>query len=264
MVKTPQLNNKVIDCPILIATSDLFLPVLKPFSYLFNEFWSPRQPVTFLGYKKPEFDLLPNFDFVSMGEQRGIKHWSDDIKTYLQSIECDYFIYTAEDMFLARPVNFNSFYELLETAKKVIPDRLAVGNAVANQAHRPFETNEYCDVVLQEQRSNYRLSLTWSMWKKDYFIKYLHDGYSQWDYEVANMNSSQYDGAVIIGCGNNYPLGHCNALQTRGNVEGFDFANAKLNFNDVCSHEIPVHRTQVDQAYVNDMINLGLIGKINQ
>lgn len=263
-VITPTLNNKVIDCPILIATSDSYLPMLKPFCYLFNEFWSPEQPVTFLGYKEPDFDLPDNYNFVSMGQQRGIKFWAEDIRNYLLTLDCDYFSYTAEDMFLSRPVNFESFGDLLSVVKDLKPARFAIGNAVATQRCRGYSSLDSCDIVMQEQVSNYRLSLTWSIWRKDYFMRHLHPNFSPWDFEIKGMPASMNDGEDIVGCGNNFPLGHCNALQSGGNTSGFDFSNAILNFQDVCSHPIPAMRSEVSAEHINKMVYLGLIGEKNK
>ena len=84
MKNIPLLRGNLIQCPIFIATSNLFLPMLRPFVHLFNKFWSSEQPVIFLGYSKPNFDLPKNFSFVSMGEQRGINYWSDDVKPIIE------------------------------------------------------------------------------------------------------------------------------------------------------------------------------------
>ena len=259
------LKNGLIDCPILIATSDNYLPLLKPFCYLFNEFWSDKQSVTFLGYKKPKFKLPKNFHFVSLGEQRGVKYWSNDIKKYLLSIDCEHFIYTAEDMFLARKVDFKALASLLNIVKKykLSPTRIALGNAIANQAHNIFlQTPEY-EFIIQNQVSQYRLSLQWSIWKKEYFIKHLHDNFSQWDYEIKNMQSVCNDGKTIIGLKDNFPLGFSNAVVSCGAIKQIDFEKYIFDFKDTCSSNQDNKRTKLDRKYVDRMIELGYIDKRN-
>ena len=58
---------------IYISTSNDYLHVLKPFSYLFNKFWSDEQKVFILGYEYPTFDLPNNFEFISMNSDSSSK-----------------------------------------------------------------------------------------------------------------------------------------------------------------------------------------------
>jgi hypothetical protein len=259
----PKLKDGTIDCPILVATSNAFLPMLKPFAYLFNEFWSPSQPVIILGYQSPDFDLPANFKFVSMGPQRGIKYWANDLKKYLSSLDFDYFIYSPEDMFLSRPVDFKSLGVLLDLAQELSPGRIALGNAVANEKNQLYISRNDHDIIVQKQRSLYRLSLQWGIWRKDYFMKYLHSNFSQWDFEVQNMEAAANDGTIILGCKDNFPLGYCNAVETGGNVKDFNFQNMKLDFRDVCSHLQPEKRTQVERNYIDRMIEMKHIDRSN-
>ena len=73
---------------IYISTSDKYLQLLKPFSFLFNRFWGEQQDVVVLGYKEPDFELPNNFEFVSMGVSRNDpKEWSDGLRDYFKSID---------------------------------------------------------------------------------------------------------------------------------------------------------------------------------
>ena len=253
------LNNKVLDCPIYIATSNEWLPMLRPFAYLFNEFWSKDQKVTFLGYDTPDFELPSNFDFISLGPQRGISYWADDIRTILEECHSEYFIYTAEDQILTRPVNFKSLESLMQACEGHNPARAALTNTVSNQICKEFSEN----VVISDQNANYRLSLIWSIWRKDYFLKNLHPGYSPWNFEVDNMSIVKSDGEVILGCKDNFPLGHCNASQTRQAVSTFSYNSCKFNFLDVTSHPTVSKRSGLDPVYIDNMLSLGYITKDN-
>lgn len=254
-----KVKGKILDCPIYIATSNAWLPMLRPFSYLFNKFWSEDQKVTFLGYDKPSFDLPSNFDFVSLGAQRGLSYWADDIRPVLESCPSDYFIYTAEDQFITRPVDFSSLKNLLKVCDNYNPARIALTNTVSNQLFDDVDN----EIVISNQNSNYRLSLIWSIWRKDYFLKHLHTNFSPWDFEVSNMSKVKMDGEDIIGCKENFPIGHCNAVQTRGAVNGFDYSKAKLNFLDVTSHSDPSKRIGLKEKYITEMLELGHIKESN-
>jgi len=251
-------KDNIIDCPILIATSDGYLELLKPFSYLFNEFWSAKQPVTILGYKSPTFDLPSNFTFESLGEQRGIQFWAEDIKKYLCDLKDEYFIYSAEDLFLTRPVNFESLKTLLRFwhTEDLNLARIGLGNTVRNEEHTHVKKTDNCDIIIQNQVSNHRISLQWSLWNKKYFIKHLHEGYSQWDFEVKNMRDCCNDGFTVFGSYNNFPLGHCNALQSVGNISSinsYQSNSSKLNFTDTTSGLI------MEDKYIQKLLKLNLI-----
>ena len=97
---------------VYISTSDKYLHILKPFSYLFNKFWSDKQKVYILGYELPSFDLPDNFEFISMGEQKGIKYWSSDLHKFFSSIDDEYFIYSMEDHFILDYVDIKLFERL--------------------------------------------------------------------------------------------------------------------------------------------------------
>lgn len=263
----PQFNfqNKVIDCTIFIATSDSFLPLLRPFCYLFNQFWSEQQNVTFLGYKKPDFDLPDNFNFISMGDQRGIGYWSDDLRPILENDKNDYFIYTAEDQFLTRNLNTESLRRLLNIARDKNPAKISLASAVATQAHENYSDEKEPQIITSSQNADYRLSLTWSMWRKDYFLKYLHPNFSQWDFELKNMKASKGDGELIIACKKDFPLGHCNAVQTFAQPQGFDFNSIKLNFCDVtipAAHHLG-EGVRLEEKYINELLNLQYIKENN-
>ena len=74
---------------VYISTSDKYLQLLKPFSFLFNRFWGEQQDVVVLGYKEPDFELPNNFEFVSMGVSRNDpKEWSDGLRDYFKLPWC--------------------------------------------------------------------------------------------------------------------------------------------------------------------------------
>ena len=67
---------------IYIKTSDNYHRCLKPFAFLFNKFWSSDTKVTFIGYKNPKVKLPSNFDFVSLGKQRGPFYYAEDLRLF--------------------------------------------------------------------------------------------------------------------------------------------------------------------------------------
>ena len=49
-----------------------------------------------------------------------------------------------------------------------------------------------------EQGAHYRTTLHPSIWRKDYFLKYLKPGFTAWEFEMNNFNESFIDNATII------------------------------------------------------------------
>ena len=105
------MNNKL---NIYISTSDKYHHCLQPFAYLFNKFWLSDKRVTFLGYKEPQVKLPSNFDFISLGEQKGPSYYSEDLRIFFESLNDSHFIYTMEDQFILDYVNFDVIDKLSE------------------------------------------------------------------------------------------------------------------------------------------------------
>ena len=104
----------VSDMNVYVFTSNNYLHVLKPFCFLFNKFWSDKQQVKIVGFEPPAWQMPDNFEFISLGKQRGIKYWSDDYIDFFNSINDEYFIHMVENEFLLRPVDFDIINSLVE------------------------------------------------------------------------------------------------------------------------------------------------------
>ena len=98
--------------PVYIWTSNKLNCCLPATAYLFNKFWPIETSVKVLGYDIPEFELPSNFEFISLGEQRGPDYWSDDMIDFFSTCTDDYFYFPTEDMFILEPVDA----EILEYA----------------------------------------------------------------------------------------------------------------------------------------------------
>ena len=82
---------------IFVATSDSCISALKPFSFLFNKFWHFKEKVTVLNRGViTDVDLPDNFSIVSLGENKGMDYWCDDLRNYFLSIDDDHFIFMQE------------------------------------------------------------------------------------------------------------------------------------------------------------------------
>ena len=203
---------------VYISTSDKYLQLLKQFSFLFNRFWVEQQDVVVLGYEEPDFDLPSNFEFVSMGVSRNDpKEWSDGLRDYFKSIDDEWFIYATEDMFLVYPVNFSSLQKL-ETYMVNGVGRINITNDVCRKYYSTVEDN----VVELKQDSDYRISCIYSIWNKEFMLKYLKPNMTPWEFEINGTNESRGDGYRILGLNSNFPVLLSLAVR-RGNFDKLDF-----------------------------------------
>ena len=219
------MNN----CKIFISTSNSYHRCLLPFAYLFNKFWSNKQEVVFLGYDKPKFNLPPNFSFKSLGVQRGPKYYSEDLRNFFQSIDDQYFIYTMEDQFILDYVDLNlieNFISYIVNDPKI--GRICLTNSIFqtvlnHPAHVGKKHEHYKDDLIKlTSDSNWKITCEWSLWNKNYFIKYLQGNLTPWEFEQQSFSLAKNDGYNIVGK-NKVAIRHAEAVR-RGKVnENFDF-----------------------------------------
>lgn len=98
-------SDTVIDqTSIVVLTNDKHLWLLRPFAYLFNQFWGAA--VTVAGYGRPEFELPDNFSFVSIAPHNyPANRWSDGLIWVLNHMTRSHVILMLEDYWLNAPVN---------------------------------------------------------------------------------------------------------------------------------------------------------------
>lgn len=217
---------------VYVATSDKYIHLIEIYQFLFNKFWGRNYEVVVLGYKQPEFKLDDNFTFYSFGTSRNTANeWGTNLKKYVEnSIDDPFFIFMLEDMFPASHVDFN----LLNIIVKSLNDGIGRFNITNNHDKCRYldtmEVGRLDKYILLEctANSNYRISTMPSIWNRNYFLKYLKDGMSPWDFEVDGSNKSKGDGYKILGIKDVYALD--NTLSVRnGNL------NTDLDFS-ICDN----------------------------
>ena len=240
---------------IYISTSDNYLHILKPFSYLFNEFWSDTQKVFILGYKSPQFDLPDNFKFISMVEQKGIQYWANDLHKFFSSVDDEYFIYSMEDHFILDYVDI----KLFEYLKKYLNDdvgRISLATQLANKQHTIIETVGDINIVESHPSIQYRLCTQWSIWNKDFMLQYLKPNMSAWDFELQGFKEPLNDGYRVIGLENGQVVNHGDASRAGGDRD----SQNEYNFNSVLWNKNRKYEENIlDKNIINDMNLKGII-----
>ena len=227
---------------VYISTSDKYTALIEPFAFLFNKFWSSDQQVVILGYTKPECKLPENFEFISMGVSRNDpKEWSTDLRKYFQSIDDEWFVYGTEDMFLVWPVDFDSLNKL-KTYMKPGVGRISITNDACRKDCTVLEDN----VIELTQTADYRISCIYSIWNREYMLKYLQPEMTPWEFEIDGSIATNNDGYKILGLNDSFPIQLSLAIR-RG-----DFSNLDFRFDN------EYHRS-LDQSVIKEMVDKGIL-----
>ena len=214
---------------IYVTVSDKYQWLLKPFCYLFNKFWGENQKVTFLCYKPIKFNLPSNFSFISLGEDLGPNKWSNSLIDFFKTTKETHFILGLEDQFITGPIKKNILNILLKECSNPKVGRINLMRDTVNRPHSLYKKiNEDFSIIEAKQNSSYRISLMWSVWNKEYFLKYLKPNMSAWEFEGNEGERGQNDGYHILGTKSkngppdNAPLDTANIIW-RGNSNRLNF-----------------------------------------
>jgi len=197
------------ELPVYVMTANQTMKALQAFAYLFNEFWSDKTQVNILGYNMPDFELPNNFNYISLGIQRGKDYWSDDMKDYLSNhCKNDLFIYTFEDALILNKID----KQLLEYAYEFCTlnmDNLLRFNLTGDLQSRGYRViQDYNDfqVIEANQDEIFRLSLQPSIWNKKQFLQKLEPKESMHRFENPSKRFSRNDGLGVYGFGKKHVL----------------------------------------------------------
>lgn len=208
--------------PIVVMTSDKYLHALRPFSYLFNKYWHKHQVVTVLGFAEPEFELPPNFEFVSMGDMRDypVGKWSDALIDFmLRFPDMHHFVLMLEDYWVTRPVNREAVQMLYDYAvqfRNVLKIDL-VGDRLYAAGMTDYDNCGYLDLILSDYHSQYHMSLMTGVWSRELLLRFLVRNESPWDVELQGTPRVAAAGNEVLVLGTRqWPVRHILAHR-RGN-----------------------------------------------
>ena len=248
---------------LYIPTCDRYNWLIKPFSFTFNKFWDNHIQVVYLGYTKPDFDLPENFKFISLGEDDSLDNWSIDLKKYFDTIDDEWLMMTVDDSFSVRDTNTELYNQtlnyLLNSDKKI--GRFGLERDLVTRPNKYWDTHDGVDLVEAEPSADNRISMRWSIWRREYLVKHFVNGRTPWTFESDGTNDSKNDGWAIISYDKKNPpnppdnsvVFNTNALW-RSWYEDFN----RVNVMD-CSKESPNDR--LDNETLKEMKELNYFNK---
>lgn len=208
---------------VYVMTSDKYLPALRPFAWLFNKYWGEDQPVTAVGFTPPDFDLPPNFDFLSLGAFRDypVTRWSDALLKLLSIIPDEPFIMMLEDYWLTRPVYREAvtmMYDYCRQFRYVLRvdltgDRLhAAGASLYGQCG-------HLDLIWSDPESQYHMSMMTAVWNPHNLRRVLIPGETPWQVELEGTPRLRVlrDEMIVLGT-REWPVKHTLAFRN-GNAQ---------------------------------------------
>lgn len=226
---------------IIIPTCDKYRNILEANKFTMDKFGGADFDVTVLGFKKPDFDM-GSWKFISLGEDTGAKNFTNDIKSFFDNFEDEYFIYGNDDCVFTNEINVKFLNEIIETVKE-IPN---FGRMWLTQTAAAYYGGGSCiknfgsyHIAEINQFAEYRLSLQYSIWKTSYFKKYLIHNLSPWEWET--RGTAKYDNANILLPVHNFVISVGHVMKRGGFLNNWYnsiYNDGRLNDDDIKLIEI--------------------------
>lgn len=200
-----------MNVPVYVEVSDKYHWALRPFSYLFNIFWSELQPVVVIGYNRPDFELPNNFRFVSISnENYPAERWSDGLIEFLLMERESHFVLMLVDYWLCRTVDVRGVSSLADLCRgnpailrmDLTSDRLYAGSM------RDVGYWGSYDLVEAKQDEQYQFSLQASIWNRELMMSLLERGKSPWEVEIQTQVPA---GMRVLGT-RQFPVRYANGI----------------------------------------------------
>jgi hypothetical protein len=177
---------------VFCITSNNYLWALRPFSYLFNQYWGNEQQVVVAGCKPPDFELPSNIRFHSLRRtDYPVNKWSDMLVKLLIEMPDEYFVLMLEDYWLTRNVDLR-FIQVAYAYMSQNPSDILKIDLTVDRMHARGDARDaidYCnigpyDIIITPYDTPYRMSLQAAMWNKSLMLKLLKLGKSPWEVEI--------------------------------------------------------------------------------
>jgi hypothetical protein len=252
------------DIKIFCTTCDKYHHILKVFCYLYEKFWN--DPITVLGYKKPSFQLPENFTFHSMGKDRGIKFWSNDLIRFFSKVNAEKYIWMMEDTFILEKIDRKTLVTLYDS----IEPNIIRAELSGTMTHRngkwqgkatsdAINTIEYYKTVdgvkLYKMPFWGKTFMPVSVWNKRQFLKYIDKNQNPWEFEKKGskkaMNHSDF--SICTNAVENLAVNY-----SEGVLNGNPYM---LRFTSKGKKSNSIYRRFLPEEIIKDMQDKKLIGE---
>lgn len=188
---------------VFLITSNIYTHVCPTSIEFLKRYW-PEAQVTVLGYEnvREYSHHLKDVETVFLGEQDSFgRSWSSALIPYFKTVKDETFVILVEDLILMNRVDHSKIKVLDEKIRSGKAKKAVIGGGIPLDKTSLWED----DLLLFNQNIDYRCTLHPSIWNKEYFEKFLKEGHTIWDFEVANNELAKSDGEKIIALNYRYP-----------------------------------------------------------
>lgn len=166
---------------VFVTTFQKYYFLLRPYSYLFNTYWSEKQPVVVGGYEPLPFDLPSNFTFHSIAAASYPKDkWLQGILEFFHAMPDPIIIWSLEDYFFVRRINHDAIRTLTEYMWKhndILRIDLTADRLYAGKVPRPHEMKDimygHYDLI-ESNKNNYHMSTQLALWNRELLLRFIH------------------------------------------------------------------------------------------
>lgn len=181
---------------VFVYTSDPYLWCIKPFSYLFNIYWSELQEVIVGGFTPPRFPLPANFTFHQIDRKPYPKEkWSDGLIRFLQDYHEDIFVLLLEDYLLRRTVDHAGIETIAQYMRLGQNEDVVRFDLTADRLYgkgmRDIEPWGHYDIIACDKDAMYEISLQAAIWNRRNLLSLLRPGMTPWEVEIQTDMTQQ-------------------------------------------------------------------------
>lgn len=181
---------------VFVYTSDPYLWCLKPFIFLFNQYWSELQEVIVGGFTHPQFPLPSNFHFHQIDKNPYPKNkWSDGLIHFLNDYRDDVFVLMLEDYLLRRTVDHQGVSTLADYMRMGINQDVVRLDLTTDRLYgkgmRDIEPWGHYDIIACDKDAPYEMSLQTALWNRKNFLSLLRPGMNPWEVETQTDMTKQ-------------------------------------------------------------------------
>lgn len=196
---------------VFLTTSNNYLPALRPMAWLMEKYWQPVPEVVVLGFDKlPEFDLLDNWTFVTLGKQEDYPFgkWSNAIIKALNKIEDEVILLMLEDMWPIRRVDVEALDILYRYMLQFeyVAKMDVCGDRLYAMGMQPYGHVNRLDLVKSMPGSPYHLSLMPGFWRREHLLNALIPDESPHQVELIGTQRLSHRQDVIVVGTRQWPL----------------------------------------------------------
>lgn len=192
------------NCAIIIAAKDSYADTWPAFFELFFKYWSDcpfdiymlTEGITFED-KRVKSIVLPTSNDIAWDKQ-----WASRMKKVLQISEAQYFIMFHTDYFLSKKVDTQKIIDIFHILKnnpevgfiRLFPDPPAFS-----------DWKNHKEIGIIKKSDKFSISLQASLWRSDFFLKILRDGWGPADLETKGGLESHLLPELFLGTKKNFP-----------------------------------------------------------